>query len=69
MTRKNDPRPARSLTGRLRDGRAAQVASRQGSTGKWDCICGYQGTSTQDLDEHCIAMAGADDAEDHAAAN
>jgi hypothetical protein len=37
--------------------------------GPYDCVCGYPATSEQDLDEHCVAMASADDKEDHAAAN
>jgi hypothetical protein len=39
------------------------------STGRHDCICGYPAISSKDLDEHCIAMASADDSDDHAAAN
>jgi len=31
--------------------------SRQGTTGRWDCICGYPGTSQADLDQHLIAAS------------
>ena len=35
-------------------------ANRQGTTGKWDCSCGYPGTSRADLDEHLRAVSGLD---------
>jgi hypothetical protein len=27
----------------------------------WDCVCGYQGSSEEDLDEHLIQMMHTDD--------
>lgn len=29
----------------------------QPGTSKWQCSCGYQADSQQDLDEHTVAMA------------
>jgi hypothetical protein len=40
-----------------------EVKNQQGSANPYACICGYEGTSNRDLDEH-IAAAGDD--EDHA---
>jgi hypothetical protein len=41
------------------------VKNQQGSANPWHCVCGYDGSSRQDLDEHIVAAAGSDN-EDHA---
>jgi len=42
------------------------MTARQGSANPWACVCGYDGTSARDLDEHIVA---ARDDDDHAPAN
>lgn len=42
------------------------TTARQGSANPWACVCGYDGTSARDLDEHIVA---ARDDDDHAPAN
>ena len=33
------------------------LTARQGSAGPWDCICGYPGSSSRDLEEHLIGAS------------
>jgi hypothetical protein len=33
------------------------TTARQGGASPWQCTCGYQADSQQDLDEHTAAMA------------
>lgn len=39
------------------------------SANPWDCICGYPGSSEQDLDEHLTAASGLDPEGAHRPAN
>jgi hypothetical protein len=38
-----------------------------GSANPWHCVCGYDGSSSRDLDEHIVTAARSSD-EDHAPA-
>jgi hypothetical protein len=40
------------------------MKNQQGSANHWHCVCGYDGSSSRDLDEHIVAAA---DNDDHAA--